>query len=84
MARDKDQIKKTLIDVDFGGTQPRQALGTALKDVEHFAGVLIIALDENGQELIYSSELSHAQLALMMLKLQGYSLGVVNNWEMDE
>jgi hypothetical protein len=78
---ERDVNKVNVISPDFGGVGPRQCLGEAMKDVEHFSQIIVIGLNEEGETQIYASEMRNAELALISARLQGYALAVVNDWE---
>lgn len=80
MERDEDQVTGKVIQGDFGGNGPRQVVGAAMMDVEYFRDVIIIVTTIDGRTLMYSSDLTPEQLALLSAKLSGYSLTVANGW----
>lgn len=85
METDTGEVKTNVIEGDFGGYGPRQALGHAMKDVEHFRSVVVLAVTEDGDEsYLYASEMLPGDLALLAARLSGYSLMIANNWEDSE
>lgn len=84
MAGDGDQVKDNVEHVDFGGTGPRQAVGSVMRIADELAAVLICAIDENGVLRIFHSDMPRADLALIAAKVSGYSLMVANDWEEPE
>ena len=76
MAGDTD----TVIEGDFGGIGPRQALGAALKESDEMDCVLLISISEGSVTSIFHSEMTKLQMALILAKVQGYCLGVINDW----
>ena len=86
MAGDQDQIeeKSNIIEADFGGVGPRQAMGYAMKDIEHFRSTLIVCIGEDGQVYLYQSEMDAKELALIGVKVQGYVVGAINGWLEEE
>lgn len=78
MARNKDKV---ILQADFGGAGPRQVLGDAMKDVEHFKQIIVLGMNDSGEVEIYSSEMTNAELALMAIRMSGYSTLVINGWE---
>ena len=80
METSKDQVETNVLEADFGGTGPRQALGSAMKDIEYFKQILVVGLSDSEETTIYHSEMSHAELALMLARVSGYGSLVINGW----
>lgn len=82
MERNSDKV----IETDFKGEGPRQTIWMALKDADKSQAVLIGSIDELGQPIVYFSKMTKEQMSLIIVKLQGYVIGHVNDWleEKDE
>lgn len=82
MERDADQVKEksNVLQPDFGGFGPRQVIGEAMKNVEHFTGVFLVTLSEDGELSISHNEMSTEVLALLSMKVQGYAMMMANEW----
>jgi hypothetical protein len=85
MAGDKDTVAKSnILDVEFGGSGPRQALGAAMKDADYIRATLVVSIGNDGEVVIYQSEMDAKDLALIGMKVQGYAIGAVNGWLEEE
>lgn len=84
MAGDEDQIRTNVLEPDFGGTGARQALGQVMKDIDHYSQILIICLSDTEETIVYHSEMTNAELALLSARVSGYSSLVINGWGDEE
>lgn len=71
--------EKKVLEPNFGGSGVRQTLGEAMKDAERLQVVVIVAIHESGDGVIYQSDLHQADLCFLAARLQAHALAVVSD-----
>jgi hypothetical protein len=69
-----------ILEPEFGGIQPRQVIGEALKVADTFRCAVVYAITEDGTPVIYSSEIDIADLSFLTLLAQNHALAELNGW----
>lgn len=84
MAGIEDQVTEetNVLEAEFGGVGPRQILGAAMKDVEHYRQVIVMAIDDrDGDPIMWATEMTKAEMALLSMRLSGYASLVINDFD---